>query len=179
MGQTTSEMIEEELLDITLLARQWTRKSEALFQESAQLEQEAKYHLRLHRVNQATHKLQEGARKEVEAKSWAQRASQLSQVKERVLQSHMSHSFAKSAVKLTRALKGLDTHKIDQELALFSEELDRLGQAGESLLDEQESPMDVSEKLKELQDEIFVENDLPYAPIFNSKGPVEGEYVRN
>lgn len=179
MGQSTSEMIEEELLDITLLSRQWTRKSEMLYNESAQLVLEAKYHLRQHRVHQATTRLQDGARKEAEAKGWAQRASQLAQVKEKVLLSHMSHSFAKSAVRLTRVLKTLDTHKIDQELALFSEELDRLGQAGESLLDEQETPLDVSERLKELQEEIFIENELPYPPIFNSKGPVEGEGIHN
>jgi hypothetical protein len=149
------------------LSRQWTRRSEALFEEAVQLEKEARYLVRMGRVSQAKHKLELGARKEMEGKGWAQRASQIGQVKERVLQSHMSYSFAKSATRLSRVLKTLDTRKIDQELALFSDQLDQLGDAGDTILDEQESPLDVSDKLKMIQDELSLQ-DLPFAPLFNN-----------
>jgi hypothetical protein len=174
MGSTTSEVIEQELFELNRFSRQWTRRSETLFEEGVQLEKEAKWCLQMGRRSQAKHKLELGARKEMEAKSWARRASQIGQLKERVLQSHMSYSFAKSAVRLSEVFKSLDTRRIDQELALFSDQLDQLGDAGDTILDEQDSPLDVNEKLKMMEDELAL-HDLPFAPpVFQHHSSLNG-----
>ena len=164
MGQSSSEMIEEELAELSLLCHQWERVSQKHFFRSTQTENEAREFVRMGRTTQAKQKLQISKKESQEGEKWAERAYKLTQVKDRVMLSQNNHLFAKSSVRLLRVLKNLDTDKIDEELALFDQHLDQLGQAGESLLDEQETGVDVSLDLQKLQEEEMVISLPEYAP---------------
>jgi hypothetical protein len=168
MGQTESEKLEEESFELQVHGVQKCQITALrLRREVSDLERKAKLLVRnrstsRHRIESL---LREIARKEKQADDWENRASQLENVKHRITESGIEADAAKAFVRISRIVKKpiINPLDVDRELAMFDDNLAGYGAAGRDVMQSNEGDeIDVSARLRELQDEEAVQHDLPW-----------------
>lgn len=165
MGQSTSEIIEEEVFQIHLYAQNCRILGARSAQERRELEYKAKNFVLKNETGRARGLLVAAAIKGNDAEKWESRAFQLDNIKHRVLTAGIEADVTKTLVILSRAIgRALpDPVKLDRELASLDDNLSALGAGGREFMDEnQGETINVEGALRKLQDEAAVMHDLPF-----------------
>lgn len=168
MGQSQSEILQEESFQVQLLVQKLNIIAERLHREVRDLESKAKLLVRSNSSKKRAESLLRAAcRKQKEAEEWENRACQVDNVRHRINVAGIEADVAKSLFRISRIMRNpiIDPVEVDRELAMFDDKLESYGAAGRDVMqsnDGEDVDAEVSERLRELQDEAAVQHDLPY-----------------
>lgn len=165
MGQSTSEIIEDQCFELYSKARSCQKLSEKLFQDQRDLHYKAKQLVQKgEEEKRAISYLQQAALKGKQGMEWAERASSIDKIRQEVYISKGDADATKILLLLTRVMKNAtrDPLETQRELDSLDDTLAAFGAGGRDILEERGAdPIDVSMELRKLQDEVAVLHDLP------------------
>lgn len=166
MGQNSSDILQEESFQVQLYVQTCKINAEQLHREIHELRKKASLLSRSkhHRQSRLVSLLQTIVRKGIEADHWDTRASQLDNFKHRLLVAGTEADITKALVRVSRVLRKptFDPVDLDRELAMLDDDLTSYGAGGREVMESNEGEaIDVSDMLRELQDEASVMHDLP------------------
>lgn len=166
MGQSTSEILEQELFELHLCSEICRQNAQRLFFESSQAEKQARVHVRRGDLIQAESSLRQKTQKHKNAMTWQNNAERINSLKQTISVAALNAEVGKVAKRMALAIKrsiSTNPYEIDRTLELFADELESYGCAGEGVMEStKEEEFDVSKDLVKLQEEIAVEHDLPF-----------------
>lgn len=174
MGLTTSEILEEECLELCLCAQQCRLHANRLYREKRDDHYNAKILVQKGEDQQRVKSLlQRVVQKEREALRWENRASHIDNLRHRVLVAGSESEITKLALRISRAIKisAPDQVQLDRELSSLDDDLAAFGAGGREIMEEMEGEeVNVNGMLEQLQDEARISHDLPYLSLAGGHG---------
>jgi hypothetical protein len=178
MGQSTSEILEDECLELHLCAQQCRMCAQRLYREKRDDHFIAKQLVQKGEDTQRVKSLlQRVVQKEREALRWETRASQIENLKHKVLVAGSEANVTKFALRISRAIKRAtpDQAQLDRELSSLDDDLAAFGAGGREVMEEMEGEeVNVNGMLEQLQDEARLMHDLPFSLITSASSPIGG-----